>query len=700
MICRFYGISVPSTVSTTQSGASPLGVSVRQLANLFTEAKFQTSAEKVGWEELTRKKTPFVVHARSGHFLVVTKISARKVQIADPAYDVASISHKDFKWRWFGKEDFDSSDRGWCIEVLPPEKFEENSDETLGSPVPSLLAFLLPTARPYFSDFAKLLFIIGITALLAVAIPVVTQILVDVAMPAEDISLVVVLLLAQFAVTLGRIVSNSIKAWFTVQIGMLSGLHLRMKFIDKLMRLPLYYYEDRAPGIALQRFRDYAQLEVFLSQDVIRVVAAASLILAYGVVILVYSLPSFVVLTIGVGMAVVWNALFLAKLRQVSYKLFLMTAQSDNVLLQILRGILDIKLAVKEHSHRDKWRDVHSQIISQNFRKVGFQQAQDIGVLAISELRNITIIGLCAYSVINGQLTIGMMLAILFLLGQVHGPLTDLISFVTQKRQAHWAAERAEFILSHEDEHPGGQKQIEPEEFFEKPFKFDGVSYYYRGAETPAINKLDVVFPPGKITALIGASGSGKTTVLKLLSGLHQPTTGQVLFGGHPINHLHRNAFRSHCSGMFSDSFIFADTLVNNVTLWEERFSEESLLEALNSSGCSEFVRELPMGIRTRIGAGGCGLSSGQTQRLLLARVLYQSPCVIFLDEPTSSLDSKNESRFLESLQRIREGRTIVMAAHRLSTVLFADNAILLSNGRKVSEGCPTEVVEAYRSGV
>lgn len=698
MLCKYYRNPLPDDFEKVSRRAAPIGISVKQIEELLGGANFKASSELVSWEELRRSQAPLIVLLTGGHFAVVVRVSSSRVQLADPAYGMVSLSIRDFIWRWQQKAEGDDTVRGWIILATPEQSERSDNDYSSGREVGSLFRFLAPTVRPYISDYSKLAFCIGIGALLAVAVPILTQIIVDAAMPAGNLTLLFALLLGQLVVTLGRIISGAVRAWFTVLIGMLAGLGLREGFISKLMKLPMEYYENRAPGNALERFRDYSELEIFLSREFTSALVAVAMLCAYGVVIFVYSPAAFAVLLVGAIIAALWSAAFLNRLRDVSYKLFLMTSQSNNVLLQILSGMLDIKLANKEDSHKEKWKAVHSNIVAQNFRRVAHQQAQSIGVLSISELRNVSIVAILAVGVTEGNLTLGMMLAVLFIVGQINDPLSDLIQFITTKRHAHWAAERAEYVLSYPDEDSGGKAVMDSRTLAGTDLILENVSYCYPGDRRGAIQSVSAKINSGQITALIGESGSGKTTMLKLLAGLHPPSSGRIMIGSTPISEYNKKSYRKYCSGVFGDSFLFSDSLLANVTLWEDNPCREALVAALNGAGCGGFVKALPMGVRTRIGSGGVGLSTGQKQRILLARALYQNPALLLLDEPTSSLDSKNEEAFLETLRSIRENRTIVMAAHRLSTIQMADSVIVMRAGRLIFKGGASEAIAIVQS--
>jgi ATP-binding cassette, subfamily B, bacterial len=667
------------------------GVSLRGITEAAEQIGLRTLAVKLPFRSesdaeagLNEAPLPCIAHWRQNHFVVVYRIGRRHVWIADPAVGKRKLSVGEFLQGWLGEKK-----NGIALLLEPTPEFysaEEEKIDRFG------LGFLFRYLPPYRKLIIQLFLGLILGSLFQLTFPFLTQAIVDIGIQNQDIHFIYLILLAQLMLFLGQLSVNVIQNWILLHIGARVNVALISDFLIKLMKLPIGFFDSKMTGDLLQRILDHRRVELFLTNSTLGVVFGMFNLLVFGVVLLIYNSTIFFVFTVSAILYVLWILLFLRRRAEVDHRRFRELSDNQSALIELIQGMQEIKLQRSERKRRRHWANIQARLFRANVRSLAITQYQDAGAGFVSQLKDILIIFIAAKAVVDGSMTLGMMLAVQFIVGQLNGPLQQFINFIRTAQDARISLERLGEIHSLEVEEPGGAGQADllPRE---GNIQIEGLSFQYNKLAPFALQDIDLVIPWGKVTAIVGASGSGKTTLVKLLLGFYRPTEGKIRVGGIHMNNISAGLWREQCGAVMQDGFIFSDTIARNIAESEDGIDQEKLLKAVHAANIQEFVESLPLGYNTMIGPRGNGLSQGQRQRLLIARAVYKNPAYLFFDEATNALDSLSEKVIMDHMQAFFSGRTVVVVAHRLSTVRNADQIIVLDQGKIVERGTHDELV-------
>jgi len=686
MVARHYGKNYSLQYLREQCYIDRQGVSLKGISIAAEEIGFHTLAVKVHFNNksidapsLRKAPMPLIAHWNQQHFIVVFKITKHHVWIADPAVGKIKLTHGQFKTHW-------ASDDGKGIALLlePRMDFYKDKDEEEQKKL-SLASFF----SSYLRSYKRLMLNLGIglllTAFFQLAFPFLTQAIVDTGIDNKDIGFIWLILAGQLMLFFGQTVVQFIQSWIFLHISTRVGIGLISDFLHKLMRLPLGFFDSKFVGDLMQRIGDQRRIESFLTQSTFQIILAVITILIFGAVLFYYSLVIFLLFLIGTLLYFGWIYVFLKKRKEIDYQVFQKMSDNQHALIEIIQGMPEIKLQGSQLKRRWAWAIIQAKLFRVQIRSLSLGQWQDGGAKVINQLKDILITFLSAKAVIEGNMTLGMMLAVQYMAGRLNAPLQQMMGFIRSAQDAAISLERLGEVHDHPDEEPRTmQKQhyIPPGDIQVK-----GLSFKYSPISETVLESIDLTIPRGKVTAIVGTSGSGKTTLIKLLLGFYQPVGGTIHIGSTPLHTISMKTWRDACGVVLQDGFIFSDTIASNIAESDDTVNHIMLANAIHTSNISNFVETLPLGANTMIGARGNGISQGQRQRMLIARAVYKDPEFIFLDEATNALDANNERIILQNMEAFFKGRTVVVIAHRLSTVRQADQIVVLDKGRIAEVG-------------
>ena len=552
---------------------------------------------------------------------------------------------------------------------------------------------MLRYLKPHTRYIVQLLLGMLLGSVLSLILPFITQEMVDVGIGTNNLHFVVVLLIAQVALVVGQTANSLIRSWLMLHISTRVSVSLITDFLGKLMRLPIAFFDSKKLGDILQRIGDHSRIQSFLTGSLLSIVVAVVTFVVYGCVMAGYNWKILAIFLIGSALYVAWVLLFLRQRKKLDYMRFQEAANNQSNLVQLISGMQDIKLNHCEKQKRWEFERIQARLFKINIRGLSLGQAQQVGGLFIEQTKNVFISFLAAASVINGDITLGMMTAVQYIIGQLNAPISQFITFVQDTQDAKISLERLGEIHQKEDEEPPSlHKRTDIPDSADIVLR--DVSFQYEGAHSvKVLNGISLTIPHNRITAIVGSSGSGKTTLLKLLLGFYPPAEGEVLVGDVPLRQLSDSAWRSRCGVVMQEGFIFSDSIENNIAVSDEIPDRQRVEQAAAVANIDDWIRALPLGYHTQIGMDGHGLSTGQKQRLLIARAAYKNAPYLMFDEATNSLDANNERTIMDNLNRLFRGKTVVIVAHRLSTVRNADNIVVLDHGQIVESGNHSDLV-------
>jgi ATP-binding cassette subfamily B protein len=698
MICAHYGreFSQASIRELCQVGRS--GVNLLGISEAAERLGLRSLAVRLSFQRLRDEAPlPCIAHWEGEHFVVLYEITRHKVRVADPAYGLIDYTHEEFI-RASSPPDTPLKETNTGIYLLieaTPAFHERNlADDAAEEPPQRGLTFFLNYLRPHRRLLIQVLLGMAVGLLIELILPFFAQAIVDRGIGNLDLQFVYLLLGAQFMLTLSETAADMIRSWLLLHIGARVSVAMIADFLSKLLRLPLSFFDSRTPGDIMQRIGDHRRVKSFLMGSSLDIVFSLLTFVVFAVVLALYSWQILGVFVLFSAASVGWLVLFLKRRRMLDYKRFTLEAKERDTLIEILQAMPEIKTYGLQRDKRWSWERIAVRSYQVEAKGLALRQSQRLGILLASNLRNILITLLAARAVINGQMTLGMMLATQYIVGQLNSPISRLIDFLQTAQDARLSLERMQEIYSHRDDEDHSLMQARVP-FPESPIiELVDLSFRYPGAGQPEVLRgVNLTIPVGKVTALVGASGSGKTTILKLLLSLYRPTGGEISLGQVPLTALDDQAWRSRCGVVMQDGYIFSGSIARNIALGNEPIDPLRLKAAIQLASLQDYLASQPNGIHTALGAEGQGLSGGQKQRILLARAFYRMPDFLFLDEATSSLDARTENAVLTGLREFAQGRTVVVIAHRLSTVRDADQIVVLEQGRIVELGTHTDLV-------
>ncbi|HEX6746215.1 MAG TPA: peptidase domain-containing ABC transporter [Longimicrobium sp.] len=689
MVARHYGRRYSLQYLRDRSYIDRQGVSLLGIAYAAESIGFRTRAAKVSPEHfLEHAPLPAIVHWRQNHFVVVYGVRGDRVDISDPDSGVVSVSTEEFR-RHFVSARFRERDAGFVLLLQPSPDFFAREDHALSGR--RKLGFLLSYVRGFEPWFVQVALGMFVGSLLQLVFPLLTQAVVDNGIATQNLSFVNAVLIAQLALLFSRTVVEFIRNRILFHIGTRMYVSVISDFLIKLMKLPVPFFDTRTVGDILQRIQDHTRIQQFVTASTLNVVFAFFTLIVFSGVLAVYNPLLFAVFLAGSIVHVGWVLLFLGRRRELDFQRFNEMSANQNALVELVQALPDIKLANAEQERRWRWERVQARLFRVNLRGLSLSQMQEGGAAALNELKNVALTFLAAKLVIEGDLTLGMLLSVQFIVGQLNSPLAQLIGFTQTAQDAKIALDRLAEIHEHEDEEVADEKVMALPET--RAFSLRNVSFHYGGPLSELVlDDLDLDIPQGKVTAIVGSSGSGKTTLLKLLLKFYQPVKGEMYMGNTPLRNLSARSLRKRCGVVMQDGHLFSDTVANNIAVGDDEIDRGRLLYAAQMAEIHSFVESLPMGYNTKIGRDGIGMSAGQRQRVLIARAVYKNPDFLFFDEATSALDANTERAIVDNLQQFFRGRTVVIIAHRLSTVKNADQIVVLDQGRIIERGTHDEL--------
>ena len=730
---RHYSLqSLREKCHLTREGVSLLGIS-----DAAETIGLRTVSMKTTWLQLQRVvPLPCIVHWYQRHFIVVYKIFRKRgkwwVSVSDPAQGLLTYSEADFLKGWLstttavdpeqesalergdvafeklrvaeildqtadvsragpsGNEPPPISSRAGIVLILEPSPafYREKGDEDKRLKFSYLLQYL----RPYKSYLIQLALAMLTASVLSLILPFLTQSVVDKGIGTGNLSFVVMILIAQVVLTLGQMANNLIRSWLMLHMTTRISISLISDFLAKLMRLPIAFFDSKMVGDIMQRIGDYNRIQTFLTGSLLSMVMAVVTFVIYGAVMGGYDLTILGIFLVGSALYVGWILLFMKRRRKLDYMRFQEASANQSNIVQLINGMQDIKLNNCEKQKRWEWERIQARLFQVSIKGLTLGQTQEVGGTFIDQTKNVFISFLAASAVIEGNMTLGMMVALQYIIGQLNAPLSQFIQFVQATQDAKISLERLSEIQEKDDEEPSGEERIH--EIPEKAdIAFKNVVFQYDGPHSDRVlDGIDLSIPADKVTAIVGASGSGKTTMLKMMLGFYAPVEGEVTLAGRKIDRYSASCWRHACGTVMQEGYVFSETIANNIGVSDEVPDMKRVRRAAEIANIADFIDSLPLGYNTKIGADGHGLSTGQKQRLLIARAAYKDADYLFFDEATNSLDANNERTIMERLDRLFRGKTVVIVAHRLSTVKNADQIIVLDHGKIVEQGTHAEL--------
>ena len=671
------------------------GVSLLGISKAAEQIGFRTVGGRLTFDKLAEKALlPCVVHWNQEHFVVVYAIRKKKreytVSVADPGKGLVTYSREAFCRHWISTCT-GGEEKGIALLLEPTQLFYEQEGDRL--PSENRIRFLWKYLIKYKRFFGQLILGLFIGSLLQLIFPFLTQAIVDTGIQGKDIGFIWLVLIAQMVLLFSRTAIDFIRRKILLHISTRINVSLISDFFIKLMKLPMKFFDTKLTGDLLQRIEDHRRIENFLTNQTISIVFSVFTFIIFSIVLFVYHLPIFTVFITGSIFYGLWIRIFLKKRRLLDYKMFEQQGMNRNVVYQLITGMQEIKLQGCEQRKRWEWEDVQADLFDVNMQSLNLRQNQEAGGIFINELKNILVTVLAATAVINGSLTLGMMLSIQYIIGQLNSPVEQLMSFIYQWQDVSISLDRMNEIHTQQNDEGTGRSITALPRDVETDIHIRNVCFRYDGARPDyVLEGIDLHIPQGKVTAIVGASGSGKTTLIKLLLGYYMPNEGELLVGGENLSQFNPAWWRTQCGAVMQEGYLFSDTIARNIAVSDDEIDTDRLRHAAQTAHIAEYIEGLPLGYNTKIGQDGQGVSQGQRQRILIARVVYKNPPFVFLDEATNALDANNERAIVENLSEFYKGKTVVVVAHRLSTVKHADRIVVLEGGRIAETGTHAEL--------
>lgn len=660
------------------------GVSFLGLSEAADSMGFRTIGIKIPYEILAGKvPLPCIIHWRQKHFIVVYKIKDNKIWAADPAIGLVRFSKDEFMKNWASTLE-EGKPVGLALILEPTPALSEKEDEPESK---HGFRFLFNYFNLYRKYFGQLILGLLIGSLIQLIIPFLTQSVIDIGLNNNDINFIYLILFAQLALVIGRMSVDFIRGWLLLHIGTRVNVSIISGFLQKLMSLPAAFFDTKLTGDILQRVDDNNRIENFLTSTSLSILFSFFNIIVFGIVLAIYSFKILAVFIAGSFLHILWVSLFMKSRARLDHQRFREMSVANTKLINIVNGMQEIKLTQSESVRRWDWENIQASLFKLKSKGLGLIQYQTAGATFINEVTNLLITIISATAVLKGNMTLGMMLAVQFIIGQLNVPVSQIIGFFQTAQDARMSLDRLAEVHQMEDEEPEPDSKIKklPEK---KDIIINDVSFQYEGPHSPLVlQDIDLVIEEKKTTAIVGTSGSGKTTLLKLILGFYQPVKGEILLGDTRLSNLSLKLWRESTGVVMQDGFIFPESIASNISPESSEIDEDKLLTAVEIANIKDFIESLPLGYNTKIGANGHGLSEGQKQRLLIARVVYKDPEILIFDEATNSLDANNEKAIVENLSGFFREKTVIVVAHRLSTVKNADKIVVLDKGRIVESG-------------
>jgi ATP-binding cassette, subfamily B, bacterial len=720
MISAYYGKDYSLDFFRANSYITKNGVSFLGLSEAAEKIGFRTLVGKITYEQLTEEvPLPCILHWNQEHFVVLYDVKPKslfrkeeKLVVGDPGHNLVVVDKATFLKCWVGTSD----DKGVALLLEPTPEFynkQEGEEKTRSG-----FSFLFQYLIPYKRYFLQIIFGMVLGSLISMCFPFLTQSLVDFGVNRQNVAFIHLVLLSQLLLFIGGIAVDLIRNWILLHISTRISITIISNFLIKLMKLPISFFESKNVGDISQRINDHHRIETFLTGSTLNTLFSIINLIIFSFVLALYNTTLLLVFVAGSLLSVMWITIFLKQRKDIDYNRFQRSRENQNSIYELITGMQEIKLYNSQKARRWEWERIQAKLFKVNMKSLALEQYQEIGSSFFTQLKNITISYIAAILVINQEITLGVMLSISYIVGQMNSPLLQLIHFIRNVQDAKISLDRlGEIHNKPEEENPEEYAINKPNQYSDELFD-DGIginhtvlinslhndigegirlvnlSFKYGGPRSPLVLKnINLHIPKGKITAIVGSSGSGKTTLMKLLLKFYPPTEGDILVDGANLQDISAKLWRNNCGTVMQDGYIFSDSIARNIAVDGNRIHEEKLFNAVKVANIHDHISRLPLGFTTRIGNTGAGLSGGQKQRIFIARAVYKDPKFLFFDEATSALDSNNEKIIMENLNEFYKGRTVLVIAHRLSTVKNADQIIVLKEGEIVERGNHNELV-------
>ncbi len=692
IVSKYYGRTINIQQLRDFSETTREGSNLLFLSDAAERIGFRTLGVKLDLESLKEAPLPCILHWNKEHYVVLYDIKKGQYRISDPGFGLIEYNETEFLKFWIGNNADDKTQEGVALLLeTTPKFFETDFDKEEKKPLG--FSILYQYLWKYKSFLVQLS--IGLLAgtLLQLVFPFLTQSIVDVGIQNQNISFIYLILFAQLFLFAGRTGIELIRSWILLHLSTRINISLISDFFIKLMNLPISFFDVRMTGDIMQRINDHRRIERILTTSSLNVIFSVINMIVMGGVLAYYNLQIFFVFFTGSLLYFGWITLFLKRREALDYKRFSEVSQEQSKVMELINGMQEIKLHNAEKQKRWGWEHVQARLFKVSMKGLVLEQTQTIGSSVINELKNIFIVFISAKLVIDGDITLGMMMAISSIVGNLNGPITQLIGFVRELQDAKISLARLSEIHEKEDE-------VQQEEFqmhdvpSNQDIQIKNLTYRYLGSDVPVLEDLSLVIPAKKVTAIVGVSGSGKTTLMKLLLKFYEPEKGEVIIGNAQLKNISQKAWRNSIGAVMQEGFIFNDTIANNIAVGVDKVDKERLVYAADVANITDYINGLPLGYNTKIGSEGVGMSTGQKQRLLIARAVYKNPEMLFFDEATSALDANNEKEIMRKLDIFFKDKTVVVIAHRLSTVMNADQIVVLDKGKIIEIGSHSALVE------
>jgi ATP-binding cassette subfamily B protein len=703
MIANYYGKNVPINFLRDKSRFSKIGVSLNGISEAAESIGFKTLAVRLTTERLVNEAPlPCILHWQQKHFVVLYNVKKKSfqwrkegtiIEVADPAVGKISYTISEFEDMWLQHDGL-----GVAMLFEPNSNFNEINNYEAKDDSGDEYGFSR-ILRYLFGGSKKIIFqlILGLLlgSFLQLLFPFLTQAIVDVGIKENSLSLLSLILIGQFVLIISRVTAEYIRSWLLLHLSIKVNLNILSDFFFKLTKLPLSFFDTKIFGDLMQRIGDHHRIQSFLTGQLLTFISSVVSLIIFSLVLLIYDGLIFFIFITGFVAYLLWVAIFLKRRKVLDYKIFDVSAKSQNAILHLIYGMQEIKLTNSERTRRWNWERLQANQFRLQMSSLELSQYQSAGGTLINESKNILITFFAAQSVISYDMTLGSMLAITYILGQLKGPTESLISFVREYQDAKISLQRMEDIHKLKDEDNSGSYRLSKESPFQK-IEIKNLSFRYPGPDSDiqVLKGLNLEIHAGETIAIVGTSGSGKTTLLKLIMKFYENYDGDIFIDGVDIKNINTSRWRESLGTVLQDGYIFSDSIAMNIAIDEEQIDIEKLNKAILLANLEDFVSSLPLGIETQIGAEGMGVSEGQKQRILIARAIYRDPALLIFDEATNSLDAKNESVIVRNLEKFFHKRTVLIVAHRLSTVRNADKIIVLNNGVITEVGTHAELSE------
>lgn len=695
IIAKHYGKHYSLEALRQRSFITREGVSMLGISDAAEYIGFRTSGVMISFEQLIKDvHLPCIVHWKQNHFVVVYKIEKNKkkgfrIFVADPVLGLVTYDEADFKKCWYSTKK-NEEEKGTALLLEPSPEFFDREDEKENRN--RSLRYFLRYLVPYKSQLMQLVLGMLVVSILQLIFPLLTQSLVDIGIRDGNLSFITLILIAQLIIFVARLSVEFIRSWILLHMNTRINIALISDFLAKLMKLPLRYFDTKMTGDIMQRIGDHGRIESFLTGNSISTLFSFVNFFVFAFVLAYYNLVILGIFLIGNALYVAWILLFMKYRRELDYKRFAQSAGEQSNIIQLITGMQEIKLNNCEKQKRWQWERIQVKLFKIGIKGLILGQLQQVGSIFFSQTTNIVVSFIAAKAVVDGQMTLGMMMALTYIIGQLTAPVEQFIGFARAFQDAQISLERLNEVHGKEDEEETIENKLTvlPDK---SDISLENLSFSYDGADRDyVLENINLTIPQEKVTAIVGASGSGKTTLIKLLLGFYEPNKGTIKIGETPLNVINPHLWRIKSGFVMQDGFIFSETIAQNIGIGDDFVNIEKLRHAVTVANIRDFIDSLPLGYNTKIGMEGSGISQGQRQRILIARAVYKNPEFIFLDEATNALDANNEKEIMTHLHEFYKGRTVVVVAHRLSTVRDADKIVVLEQGRVAEEGTHEEL--------